>query len=117
MLELGKLHFIIDVKNAKNLADIGVRGPTGPLHQRGWSSKIKSLEKRAFSLAERSLYLVLVHSRPLYTGVSIWELQLLPGLHHFDGVLVEPMWNDYDKLLINVDKLSVKIWSYPLELT
>ena len=46
---------------------------------------------------------MLVHSHPLYTGVSICERQLLPGLHHFDGALVDPMWNDYDKLLINFE--------------
>ena len=40
---------------------------------------------------------------------SFQDLQHLRGAH---GALMDPMWNDYNKLLVNFEKLFTKIMRY-----
>ena len=47
--------------------------------------------------------------------LSTRELEVLTGLTSSDDAMMDPMWNDYDKLSINFDKLSVKILSNLVE--
>ena len=59
-----------------------------------------------------SLLHALVHSSPHYMSFPLKSLNILLGLQCLDGTLMDPMWNDYNKLSIIFDKLSVKILSY-----
>ena len=69
-----------------------------PLHKSSsWELEVKG----TFSLVERSLLPMLVHSKAnLHLKLATWDLELLLDLQNLGGTLMYPMWNNYDKLLL-----------------
>lgn len=80
-----------------------------PSTLRGWDIK-----EWAFSLVG-SLLCMHVHSIPLYTRPCHLRARLfLPGLKCLNGLLMVPMWNDYDKLSVNIISYLRECWDLKL---